>query len=82
MLNPFFTASFLLFNILTIVLCKFNLSDVKFIFSEISNNFLTSAPVTPLLSLPLSGLKAHGQLTNQKKGKIKEVSQAQIQKNC
>ena len=52
-LNPIF---FLLFNILTIVLCKFKSSEDAFIFSEISKRFLVSAPVTPLLSFPFSGL--------------------------
>jgi hypothetical protein len=50
---------------LTIVLCKFKSSDDEFIFSEISNNFLVSAPVTPLLSFPFSGLYADHVPSNQ-----------------
>ena len=56
--EPFLTASFLEFNILIIVLCKFNSFGEEFIFSEISKSFLVSAPVTPLLSFPFSGLYA------------------------
>ena len=53
---PSDTDALLVFKILIIVLCKFNFSSVKLIFSEISKSFSLLTPLIPLLSFPFSGL--------------------------